>query len=124
MVHSRVSSTFYTAKNNEDPPVLPTTGATPDMSHLPTGIRKVWARRRRRSNIYDGVFAPLTGADLRKTLNNMGKNKAPGPSGITVEMLRHLPDEVIDEWLLPLVNHCLSTQTLPESTKHFMVWCI
>ena len=124
MVHSRVSSTFYTAKNNEDPPVLPTTGATPDMSHLPAGIRKVWARRRRRSNIYDGVLAPLTGADLRKTLNNMGKNKAPGPSGITVEMLRHLPDEVIDEWLLPLVNHCLSTQTLPESTKHFMVWCI
>ena len=57
-------------------------------------------------------------------LMNMGKNKAPGPSGITVEMLRHLPDVALDDWLLPLVNHCLLTQTLPESTKHFMVWCI
>jgi hypothetical protein len=26
MVHSRVSSTFYTAKSNEDPPVLPKAG--------------------------------------------------------------------------------------------------
>ena len=94
------------------------------MSHLPPGIRKAWSRRRGKTNIYDNVLRPLTGADLRKTLHSMGKNKAPGPSGITVEMLRHLPDEVLDNWLLPLVNHCLLTQTVPDSAKQFMVWCI
>ena len=40
MVHTRVSSTFYTSKSNEDPPVLSKAGVTPDMSHLPPGIRK------------------------------------------------------------------------------------
>jgi hypothetical protein len=54
----------------------------------------------------------------------MGKNKAPGPSGVTVEMLRHLPDDIMDDWLLPLVNHCLTNQTLPTSQKTFLVWCI
>jgi hypothetical protein len=67
---------------------------------------------------------PITGAYLRKTLNSMGKNQAPGPSGVTVEMLRHLPDDIMDDWLLPLVNHCLTNQTLPASQKTFLVWCI
>jgi hypothetical protein len=87
-------------------------------------MRKAWSRRRRSTKICDDILTPLTGADLRKTLNNMGKNKAPGPSGITVEILRNLPDVALDDWLLPLVNHCLLIQTIPESTKHFMVWCI
>ena len=124
MVHSRVTKTFFTAKDTGQPPVLPKSGFNPDMSHLPPGIRKAWSRRKGKTNIYDNVLRPLTGADLRKTLHSMGKNKAPGPSGITVEMLRHLPDEVLDNWLLPLVNHCLLTQTVPESAKQFMVWCI
>ena len=59
---------------------------------------------------------PITGDELRKTLHSMGKNKAPGPSGVTVEVLRHLPDDIMDDWLVPLVNHCL--------TKTFLVWCI
>ena len=54
----------------------------------------------------------------------MGENKAPGPSGTTVEMLRHLPDVALDDWLLPLVNYFPLTHTPPDSTKHLMVWCI
>ena len=117
MVHSRVSSTFYTAKSNEDPPVLPNAGNTPDMSHHPPGIRKTWSRRRRSSKYFDTVLAPLTGADLRKTPNTMGKNKAPGPSGITVEMLRHLPDVALDNWLLPFVNHKAHRCHVPRPTQ-------
>ena len=58
--------------------------------------------------LYKDVLAPITGAELRTALHKMGRNKAPGPSGITVEMLRHLPDMILDNWLLPLVNYCLT----------------
>ena len=39
-------------------------------------------------------------------------------------MLRHLPDPILDNWLLPLVNHCLTNQVLPDSVKRFLVWCL
>ena len=124
LVHSRVSSTFYTCNRVNQPPAFPPEGQPHDYSHLPPCIRTVWRTRKRRTRIYDGVMDPITGADLRKLLNSMGKNKTPGPSGVTVEMLRHLPDDIMDEWLLPLVNHCLTNQTLPASQKTFLVWCI
>jgi hypothetical protein len=124
LVHSRVTSTFYTGKKVNQPIAFPPEGQPHDLAHLPPCIRTVWRKRKRRVRIFDDVMNPITGDELRKTLYSMEKNKAPGPSGVTVEMLRHLPDDIMDDWLIPLVNHCLTNQTLPASQKTFLVWCI
>ena len=123
MVHDRVSSTFYTTKDKAEPPHFPT-AVHGDLSHLPDCIQKAWRTRAPINPLYRDVLAPVTGAELRTALHKMGRNKAPGPSGITVEMLRHLPDPVIDNWLLPLAKQCLTNQVLPDSAKHFLVCCL
>ena len=123
MVHDRVSSTFYTTKDKPEPPHFPT-AVNGDLSHLPDCIQQAWRTRIPNNPLYKDVLAPITGVELRTALHKMGRNKAPGPSGITVEMLRHLPDSTLDNWLLPLVNHCLTNQVLPDSVKRFLVWCL
>jgi hypothetical protein len=54
----------------------------------------------------------------------MGIDKSPVPSGVTLERLRHLPEPILDNWLLPLVNHCLTNQSFQIPLNGFSsgVW--
>jgi hypothetical protein len=123
IVHDRVSSTFHTTQDKSEPLHFPTS-AHDDLSHLPECIQKAWRERTPNNPLFKDILAPISGTELRTALHKMGRNKSPGPSGVTVEMLRHLPDPILDNWLLPLVNHCLTNQVLPDSVKRVLVWCL
>jgi hypothetical protein len=44
LVHSRVTSTFYTGKKVNQPPAFPPEGQPNDLAHLPPCIRTVWRK--------------------------------------------------------------------------------
>ena len=52
----------------------------------------------------------------------MHSNKSGGPSSLVVESFRCLTDKTKIDWLLPMVNHCLSLGVSPDSIKDFQVW--
>ena len=72
---------------------------------------------------YAHILDPISIQGLRTGINKMGANKTGGPSGLTVEMLKYLPDETLEEWLLPFINHALTTGDIPSDMKKFNVWC-
>lgn len=53
-------------------------------------------------NWYSNVLYPITISDLRFCLKGCKNNKSGGPSGLTYEMIKALPDDV-------LIQHFLSS---------------
>ena len=72
--------------------------------------------------IYNSILDPIDITTLNMTLKHMHSNKSGGPSGLVVESFRWLTDTTKTEWLLPMVNHCLSSGTAPTNIKDFQVW--
>jgi hypothetical protein len=54
----------------------------------------------------DALPLPVTTTELRYTLEQLGKNKPLGPSGLTAEMLLYASTEAQNTYLLPAVNDC------------------
>eukprot|EP00439_Symbiodinium_sp_Y106_P050246 s3649_g6.t1 len=69
-----------------------------------------------------GEFVEFTLADLREVLQEMKPNSAVGPDGISVSFLRcAVSDDVVGPQVLALVNHIVSTLSLPtEWEKSFL----
>ena len=72
--------------------------------------------------LYDKVLDPISLRFLNNILKHMHSNKSGGPSGLVVESFRWLRDDTKEVWLLPVINECLSTGTVPRNVKDFQVW--
>lgn len=54
--------------------------------------------------------------EIRKELMAMKNNKAPGPGGVPVELLKHAPDVTL-EYLAEIFNKCLKGEAVPKDWK-------
>ena len=66
----------------------------------------------------------VTPSELRAALKRFGKNKSPGPSGLTAEMLLHASPKTQETFLLPYVNDCITQRNTPKYSKNLNVWCL
>ena len=99
----------------------------PDLSldTLPAWLRKIMLPAfSPHQGRFNTITEPVDLPSLRETLQSMHKNKASGPSGLHAESLHYLDDNTLDMWLLPAINHCITTGQIPPELKSFHVWAI
>ena len=93
---------------------------------LPAWMQTVYARARHPSSEqwYSRVLSPISISDLRFCLKGCKNNKSGGPSGLTYEMVKALPDEVLTNHFLPLLNDILITGSISPTMKGFNIWAL
>jgi hypothetical protein len=87
------------------------------MGHtLPGWAQTAYARARYTSTEtwYSDVLTPITISDLRFCLKDCKNNKSGGPSGLTYEMIKAHPDDVLICHFIPLLNNILLTGSDPS----------
>ncbi|GBC33790.2 RNA-directed DNA polymerase from mobile element jockey-like [Rhizophagus irregularis DAOM 181602=DAOM 197198] len=75
------------------------------------------------SSIYNSLLDPPTLEEWLSTVSSMPNDKAPGPSMITYEMLKHLGSNA-SALVLILVQSCLRTADIPDLWRQAMVFPI
>ncbi|GET55071.1 RNA-directed DNA polymerase from mobile element jockey-like [Rhizophagus irregularis DAOM 181602=DAOM 197198] len=75
------------------------------------------------SSIYNSLLDPPTLEEWLSTVSTMPNDKAPGPSMITYEMLKHL-GPTTSALVLILVQSCLRTADIPDLWREAMVFPI
>ncbi|CAB4488155.1 unnamed protein product [Rhizophagus irregularis] len=75
------------------------------------------------SSIYNSLLDPPTLEEWLSTVSSMPNDKAPGPSMITYEMLKHLGSNT-SALVLILVQSCLRTADIPDLWRQAMVFPI
>src|SRR5271156_546659 len=75
------------------------------------------------SNIYDSLLKPVTVSELDTALSSLPTGKAPGLSGISYEMLKHLPLNARD-CLRDLISFCFREGVIPSSWKDATIYPI
>jgi hypothetical protein len=65
-------------------------------------------------NIYNSLLQTITLQELTETITSSPIHKATGPSGISNEMLQHLP-KVAKQILLDIFNACLKLEKTPSA---------
>ncbi|GET67343.1 RNA-directed DNA polymerase from mobile element jockey-like isoform X1 [Rhizophagus irregularis DAOM 181602=DAOM 197198] len=75
------------------------------------------------SSIYNSLLDPPTLDEWLSTVSSMPNDKAPGPSMITYEMLKHLGPNT-SALILILVQSCLRTADIPDLWRQAMVFPI
>ncbi|GET54160.1 RNA-directed DNA polymerase from mobile element jockey-like isoform X1 [Rhizophagus irregularis DAOM 181602=DAOM 197198] len=75
------------------------------------------------SSIYDSLLDPPTLEEWLSTVSSMPNDKAPGPSMITYEMLKHLGSNT-SALVLILVQSCFCTADIPNLWRQAMVFPI
>ena len=75
-------------------------------------------------NWYSKVLSPITISDLRSCLKGCKNNKTGGSSGLTYEMIKALPDTVLIQHFLPLLNDILVTGSISPTMKGFNIWAL
>ncbi|PKY35259.1 hypothetical protein RhiirB3_455829, partial [Rhizophagus irregularis] len=75
------------------------------------------------SSIYNSLLDPPTLEEWLSTVSSMPNDKAPGPSMITYEMLKHLGSDT-SALVLILVRSCLRTADIPDLWRQAMVFPI
>ncbi|GET61402.1 reverse transcriptase family protein [Rhizophagus irregularis DAOM 181602=DAOM 197198] len=75
------------------------------------------------SSIYDSLLDPPTLEEWLFTVSSMPNDKAPGPSMITYEMLKHLGSNA-SALVLILVQSCFHTADIPDLWRQAMVFPI
>ncbi|GET50587.1 reverse transcriptase family protein [Rhizophagus irregularis DAOM 181602=DAOM 197198] len=75
------------------------------------------------SSIYDSLLDPPTLEEWLSTVSSMPNDKAPGPSMITYEMLKHLGSNAT-ALVLILVQSCFHTADIPDLWRQAMVFPI
>ena len=74
-------------------------------------------------NIYTNLNQPITITELTETIDSSPLHKATSPSGISNEMIRHLPISA-KQILLLIFNTCLMMEKTPSSWGHANIWAI
>ena len=120
----RISTTFFTKR-------IPVPSFIQDTSlaawtKMPTRFRTIFSNIKTQQVDPDlkHTMDAVTPSELRAALQRMGKNKSPGPSGLTAEMLRHASTEAQETFILPYVNDCIKQRNTPQYTKNLNVWCL
>jgi hypothetical protein len=67
---------------------------------------------------------PIAISYLRFFLKGFKNNKSGGPSGLTYEMVKALPDDVLIQHFLPLLNDILFTGSISPTMKGFNIWAL
>jgi hypothetical protein len=73
---------------------------------------------------YSEVLSPINISDLRFCLKGFKSNKSGGPSGLTYEMVKALPDDVLIQHFLPFLNDILRTGSISHTMKGFNIWAL
>ena len=73
---------------------------------------------------YEHIMNPVTLKQLVHRIKHLSKKKAGGRSKVTSDLIQLLDEDTVREWLLPLINQCLSQEDLPPTAKKFAVWAI
>ncbi|CAB4443464.1 unnamed protein product [Rhizophagus irregularis] len=74
-------------------------------------------------NIFDSLMNPPALEEWSSTISSMPNDKAPGPSMISYEMLKHLGPHA-SSLLLNLVGTCLSDANIPDLWRHATIFPI
>ncbi|GBB99263.1 hypothetical protein RclHR1_34630001 [Rhizophagus clarus] len=75
------------------------------------------------ANWWSTFDSPITMDELLNTLKTLPNNKAPGPSGITYEDIKHLHPSILLK-LTTFFNLCLRHITLPKAWKQALIFPI
>jgi hypothetical protein len=67
-------------------------------------------------SLVEGPENEITRKEIQMAIKQMKSNKAPGPSGITAEMIKALGQDGID-WLYIILNDFMKNETLPTDMK-------
>ena len=121
-VTEKVRSTFF-AKRIQEPPEL----SSPGHPATPPTIRQIFGDSQTTSTpnpVLQHSTEPISPDELYTFLHHIKPKKAGGPSTIVVESLKYLHSDTLTNWLLPIVNECLETATIPPDMKKFHVWAI
>ena len=120
---TRIRDTFY---SNRLPTVHPYF-ATYDDHHwdsLPSWFQSIFSvgRRPQQTTRFASVYSPISLSLLQTTLQHRPNKKAPGPSGVTYDMLKALSPQDLETYILPILNTILRTHHTPTILKCFQVW--
>ena len=74
-------------------------------------------------NIYETTTQRITMDEIADTLLLAPQNKATGPSGISNEILKHLPTKAL-ETLLKIFNGCMELTKIPKAWTKSYIWPI
>jgi ribonuclease HI len=74
-------------------------------------------------NIYNFLMTDITDLEWFNTISNLPNNKAPGPSGITYEMIKHTGD-LTQQTLRKFINACIHLNDIPSAWRHANVFPI
>ncbi|GBB86125.1 hypothetical protein RclHR1_12590006 [Rhizophagus clarus] len=97
---SSTRSTHYTSPND-----------------LPSPWNEIYLLRQDiNNNIWDSLLQPLTMDDLDLVIHDAAKYKAPGPSKITYEDIKHLGYQA-RSYLLHIYNYCFINNCIPSAWK-------
>lgn len=66
---------------------------------------------------------PFSKHELKQAINKLKENKCPGPDGITSEIIKNLPDSVL-EYMLELYNHMWTNSLYPKQWKEVITFPI
>src|SRR5947208_14939455 len=75
------------------------------------------------SSIYSNLMSPTTDEEWNSVLSSLPTSKASGPSGISYEMLKHLPPSALI-YLREIIDLCLSSAYLLSAWKDATVYPI
>ena len=75
------------------------------------------------SSIYDTLMSPPSKEEWQSVLTSFPNDKAPGPSGITYEMLKKFGSDAAD-FFHEFICFCLQTSTMPEAWNDAIVYPI
>ena len=64
----------------------------------------------------EGPEDEISHTEIEKAVKQMRNNKAPGPTGITAEMIKAL-DELGVDWLHKILNEFLTDERIPGDLK-------
>ena len=116
----------YYYKSTNPAPAFITNPTKQNWNSLPPVIKDIfhptYLPEKASNPIFTNMMRDASIDELQLSLKKMGRNKAPGPSKLTVEMLRHLSPAVQQTWLLPFINQCLQNRDAAPFTKIFNVW--
>ena len=72
---------------------------------------------------YNNLLKPITHQEISDIISKLPNQKAPGPSGISYDLIKPSSEELIP-LLLPIFNEILLTQNIPKNWKNYNIFPI
>ena len=75
------------------------------------------------NNWYNDLLKPINQEEILNTISNLPNHKAPGPSGISYDLIKGIANE-ITPFLTSIFNEILTTQQIPKNWKNYNIFSI